>query len=59
MTDFELHCAGCGRLMSYQKAWRAGLVPTLVCGKECHDKVELDYCGMIVGKNGRGTKTTA
>ena len=45
--DFTLYCAGCGREMSYQSAWRAGLVHTLVCGKECHDKVEMDYCRMI------------
>lgn len=49
MRDFELFCAGCGRKMSYQKAWRC-MAHTLVCGKECHDKVDMDYAGMIVVK---------
>ena len=53
MMDFTLYCAGCGREMSYQKAWRAGLVHTLVCGKECHDKVENDYCRAIVQRNAK------
>lgn len=48
MKDFVLFCGGCGREMSYQKAWRAGLVKTLVCSAECKAKVEMDYCGMIV-----------
>ena len=46
--NFNLFCAGCGRVMSHDKAWRAGLVHTLVCGKECHDKVENDYCNAII-----------
>jgi len=50
MRDFELFCAGCARSMSYQKAWREPLSKALVCGKECLDKVQLDYCGMIVVK---------
>ena len=47
MRDFELYCAGCGKLMSYQKAWRC-LAGVLICSKECHDKVEIDYCKMIL-----------
>ena len=50
MRDFELFCAGCARPMSYQRAWREPLSKSLVCGKECLDKVQLDYCGMIVVK---------
>jgi hypothetical protein len=46
--NFTLFCAGCARPMSYSEAWRAGLVHTLVCGKECRDKVENDYCRAIV-----------
>jgi hypothetical protein len=48
MRDFEIFCAGCGKSMSYRRAWREPLSHALVCGKECLDKVQLDYCGMIV-----------
>jgi hypothetical protein len=48
VKDFQLHCAGCGQLMSYNNAWRGGLVKTLVCGKECHNKVETDYVNAII-----------
>lgn len=34
--------------MSYQASWREPMSKSLVCGKECLDKVQLDYCGMIV-----------
>ena len=50
MRDFELFCAGCARPMSYQESWRESLSKVLVCSKECLDKVQIDYCSMIVVK---------
>jgi len=52
--DFTLFCAGCARPMSYISAWRESLSKALVCGKECCDKVQMDYCTMIVSGNKNG-----
>jgi hypothetical protein len=50
MRDFNLFCAGCAQPMSYQRSWVEPMSKARVCDKECLDKVQLDYCGMIVVK---------
>jgi hypothetical protein len=52
MKDFDIFCAGCGSLMSYQSAWRESLSGVRVCGEECHKKIQSAYCRSLLANGG-------
>ena len=48
--DFQIHCAYCGKLISFMSRYFCSLAHAPVCNEQCCNALEKQYCKMICAK---------